>query len=210
MATKKTKERAYRRLSATEWAEARSLYELGTATVDEIAVKFGVRRDTISKKFAKEGVKKGSRAAEHAEKISETVAAAAAKTAAEATVLSAKRIIETKDTYFRAFDWLTKLSVKTVQDAISGGRGVESAMPALKTFEKLTNILTSHRQEKYALLGLDKDEVPDGDLPTLLVEEISDGEARDMAQKKGLNFDDPFDAMPEEQISEEGDAGTDE
>jgi hypothetical protein len=65
--------RKYKRLSASEWAEARARWEAGNSTLEELGDHYGVSRRGLQSHFRKHGVIRGAAGAELARAIKETV-----------------------------------------------------------------------------------------------------------------------------------------
>lgn len=195
-------------MTPAEWAEACRLWERGLATLEELEAKYGIRGDTLSKKFKKAGVEKGAKADEHAQEVADRVAEETADQAAAELIEHQKRVRDTRDTYYKLHDFLTKLQVKKIQDATRNGVPLDSIGAELKALKIASETLEINRRAKWEILGLDKEQIDSDDLPELVVEEISDEDAREMQAAKGVDFEMvDLDAMLKEQEDDVNDGG---
>jgi hypothetical protein len=159
-----------KRLSASEKAEAITLWKLGETTLDELATKFGRNRLTFLRLFNEEGVTKGEAQQAHEKKVAEAVEAAAIGDVAEV----AKRVKETKEDHYKMSQMLSKLVWQLIVDCKKSNKPFLSISGELKALRYASAILKSTREERYALLGLNKEETgEDKDPEDLVIREIS-------------------------------------
>lgn len=153
------------RLTDAEWERVKALWESGTVKLRELAEEFGVRIDSLQKRLKAEGVVKGARAYEQGEAVREKV-----KSDAERQV---ERIGHTKEQHYQYTEALAKLTMQTVLDARSGHKSFGSVDADLAALGKAMKVIALARQERYALLGLDKEDANPDELPELLVSELT-------------------------------------
>lgn len=168
------------RLTPRQWAEAEALWEAGEVTLDDLAAKFSRDRSAFVRYFKKHGITKGSKAAERKEEVKEAVAAAAID---EATVL-ANRIRETKEDHYKMSSALAKLVWAEVLTAKKDSRPFAAIKDNLKALDNAMNVLMKARQERFAILGLDKDDYVDEDgLPELVISELTAAQIEELRNR---------------------------
>lgn len=167
------------RMTGADFAEARELYELGKATLGELADTYGVSRQALSKRFKAAGVVKDSRKDEIA-----AVASSAAKSATGASVTAtverftdrrADWIEETRINGFQALKQTQMIARKLVLDAVKAGNPVSSVDDDLKAMGRLNKILVDNIAASLDLLQA-HEHVDEEDLPTLVIEDLTDEE----------------------------------
>ena len=168
------------RLTPRQWAEAEALWEAGEVTLDDLAAKFSRDRSAFVRYFKKHGITKGSKAAERKEEVKEAVAAAAID---EATVL-ANRIRETKEDHYKMSSARAKLVWGEVLTAKKDSRPFAAIKDNLKALDNAMNVLMKARQERFAILGLDKDDYVDEDgLPELVISELTAAQIEELRNR---------------------------
>jgi hypothetical protein len=167
VAAPKTK---HARLTPKQWAEAEALWESGEVTLEDLAARFGKHRSAFSAHFKAKGIEKGKKKEEHKAAVKEEVTKAAID---DATVLAA-RIKETKEEHYKMAAGLAKLSWNEILLAKSEGRAVSTALNNLKALDAAMTVLKKAREERWAVLGLDRDDAMDEDgLPDLVISELT-------------------------------------
>lgn len=201
----------YARLTPKQWAEAEALWESGEVTLDDLAARFGKDRSTFVNRFNKIGITKGSKREETKQRVAEEVAKQAIS---DATVLAA-RIKETKEEHYKMSAALAKLTWAEILEVKKTGAPFSSAMNNLKALDNAMNVLKKAREERYAVLGLDRDDhVDENGLPELVISELTaeQVEALRSRDEEDLDLpavqtgDEPADQTTgEDDIVEEGD-----
>lgn len=180
-----------KRLSQKQWAEAESLWELGQVTLAELSEKYGKHQSLFWKHFSKRGIKKGSKAEVMKDRIHE----AAVNAATEDMKLLQARIRETKDEHYKMAQALAKLTWSEVLTAKQSGTPFGAKLNDLRALDSAMNVLAKARQERYAVLGLDKDDFVDEEgLPELVISELTQEQiellnARDASEELELDMD---------------------
>lgn len=194
---KTPEDKKFVRMTPKEWAKAEVLWRSGEMTAEQIGAKFGKEATTIKKHFAKRGVRYGSNAEEIRKKAQEENTAAAL----EEVSLVTQRIRETKEEHYKMSSAIAKLTWTEVLQARQNKTPYAAIIGNLKALETAANVLAKTRAERYAVLGLDKDDNQDADLlPTLLVQELTEEQVESL---RNMQDKEEFD-MSIEEISEEG------
>lgn len=177
-----------------QWAEAEALWELGEATRDEIAKKLDVSPTAVSLHMKKRGVVRGSKAEEHRKRIAEQVTDAASADAA----IYAQRIKETKDEHYKMSAHLARLAWEELSKCKKDGSPLSVAQSNLKAIEAAVNVISKARQERWAILGLDRpDAVDTNELPALVIEELTADQIEDLRNRDFNDFQEELVEMPE-------------
>lgn len=174
-------------LTPAQWAEIVMLWELGEVKADELVARFGISLSGIKKGLQSRGVTRGSRAHEVAARVKETVLAARGEDSLTEEQERQKRI---KDTRSQHYDWAKMLGQQVVGAYIKAqkdGRPFESEFGNIKTLRMGLAALEIARKERFAVLNAD-DDMGEGELPTLPMEDLSDHEIGEM-QKTDDNED---------------------
>ncbi|PZR92262.1 MAG: hypothetical protein DI537_13830 [Stutzerimonas stutzeri] len=197
-----------RRLSDAEFAEAKELYELGQLGLVELADKYGVSRQALSKRLRGAGAVKSSRAHEIAAAASAAAKGAAASSAAAVAERFADRraewIEETRLEGVNALKQARLLARKIVAEQVKkASTGIAAPMAAidddLKAVQRFNKILIDNIGEALRILKADE-HVEEEDLPGLRIEDLTDAEILEHHKQTGAL---PEDATIEDMLSEE-------
>lgn len=193
----KSEERKTSRLTAAEWKECETLYELGKAKIADLAMRFGVTPSAISQHFKKNKIVYGSRADEVAEIVTKTVKESTEKTTRRFAEKQSERAEEAKERAYQISAALRAILSKTLLDfAKSGGT---TALPDLRNIRVAQQIAAINRREIYDILGVEQ-QVDNDDLPVLPLQDLSQDEIDKMNEENdefGLE-----DAVDESEINE--------
>jgi AcrR family transcriptional regulator len=209
VAAPKTK---HARLTPKQWAEAEALWESGEVTLEDLAARFGKHRTAFHKHFTAKGIKRGAKKAEHAAAVKEAVTTAAID---DATILAA-RIRETKEEHYKMASGLAKLSWNEILTAKQEGRPVATALNNLKALDAAMSVLKKAREERWAVLGLDRDDAMDEDgLPDLVISELTADQIEALRSRdedddlripeSDTTLDEELEGLDDDDIIEEGD-----
>ena len=189
-------------LSPKRWAEARALWESGEVTLTMLSEKFDVTRATLQRHFTLRGCKKGSKSHEHEKKVAEEIA----KNAVDDASVIAARIRETKEEHYKMASGLAKLTWNEVLQAKKAGSPIATAMNNLKALESAMNVLKKAREERFAVLGLDREDYVDQEgLPELVISELTADQIEVLRRKQAS--DDLGDIEEDDVTEEDGDVG---
>lgn len=168
---KKASEKPRRRMTPAQWAEARAMWASGEFTAEQIAEKFGVARETLSRRFKKDGVKKGQSA------IDKRVEAEIIEKATKNVDKWAERAEQARESFYKTYEMLHKMTVKTIGDAHRGA-GLFSAQPDLKALQMAASVMDRVRLNQWAVIGLDKESADEEEIPELLIRELTPDEVQ--------------------------------
>jgi len=178
-----------KRLTPDEWKKITLLWEYGNHTLAELSERFGIRPDSIHKKLSNAGTVKGSRAHEAAATATSALEDEMAKQAAENT----KRIITTRNDHYRFAEAITKMVMQELINANNTKAAFSTKDANLSALNKAAKTLEVLRKERYALLGLDKEDGDPDDMDELIITELSPEQIESMqAQMRNIEFEDPL------------------
>lgn len=170
-----------KRMTPKDWAEAIALWEYGEVTLEELSEKYGLAKETFSRRFTKEGAVKGRLADEHEEKVREKIS----KKMVADTVTTIERQKMAKEDFYNNSIALSKLSMHEIVNAKKAKIPLGGTLAALKAIEKAAQIQKICKDNIWMILGLDKDEDVDlDDLPDLPITEMSAREIEEMHQRQ--------------------------
>lgn len=191
MTTKKMEEEkttvkpSRKRLSPKQWAEAEALWESGEFTLVDLSRKFGITTNSIYAHMKKVGIEKGAKAAKHKAKVAEEVTKAATE---DATILAA-RVRETKEEHYKMATGIAKLTWAEVLTAKQNNVPMATIANNVKALDNAMTVLAKARVERFAVLGLDKDNDNDDDgLPELLISELTADQIEELRNRDFNEF----------------------
>jgi predicted XRE-type DNA-binding protein len=188
------------------WAEVEALYAAGELSQEQISVKLGITREAVSRHMTKKKIVGGSKAAELA---AATKAAVNEAIVTDASILAA-RIKETKDNHYQMASGLAKLVWNEILVAKKNGTAVGAIYPNIKSLQTAINALKQCREERFAVLGLDRpDAMDNSDLPELVVSELTEAQVEQLRLGQAQEMSDdpePAMALPESDLVSEGGA----
>jgi transposase-like protein len=194
-----------KRLTDAEWAQVKTIWELGTMSLQEIADKYGVARQTLWRRLKDAGIERGSRAHESAQPIEDE--------AARIAQITAKRVTETRESHYSFAEALSKMVMDAVLRARKEGRAISSADPDLAALNKAIKGLEVLRKERYAILGLDREDGDPNEEPELLISEMTPEmiqSVQDQLSRTADNMADIDDLLNDIEIIEESDEDGDQ
>jgi hypothetical protein len=153
------------RLTDQQWAEICDLYETDKAGVVELAKKYGVSRQNLTKRFKTEGIIRGSR-----------VPGASSEPDVERFADSRGRWIEeARVSGHNSLKQANMLTRKIVIDHLKAGGKMEAIDADLMAAQRYNKILVDNLAATLKLLGAD-DYVDEDDLPELHIEDLTQEE----------------------------------
>lgn len=190
------------RITPKRWAEAEALWESGEFTLSELGRKFNCSEQNMHVHMKRKGIKRGAKAEEHKKLVSAAVTAASID---DATVL-AGRIRETKEEHYKMSAGLAKLAWAEILKAKQDGSPVSVAMNNLKALDAAMNVMSKARAERWAVLGLDRDDYVDEEgLPELVISELTAEQIETLQSRSFGGIDDlPGDVIQGDEVIEEG------
>ena len=168
--------RKYVKLTSEAWAEIDAQWELGEATLPELADRYGVSTRTLQSHFEKNGVAKGTKGREIALGVKAEIFSRAADNMKDIARLAGE---SKQRAYVNALaiesllmEQLTMAASKPA-DAYRTATTIKSLALAAQTTERLLGI-------KSKALGLDRNELLAEELPEFKIKYITDEEALEM------------------------------
>jgi len=179
-------------LTPREWAEIEELWMLGDITLNELGERYGVNPSYLSRKLAERGIKKGSKKGEAIERVREAVAAQQAEKTAE----TLRKIEETKKEHYEYARTLGKLAFTLVAQRVKAGQPISLAKDDIRTVKEAMIALQIARNERWAILGLDKDDTQGEELTQLVIHEMTREEIEELrAHQRAQRLEDDIDEI---------------
>ena len=172
-----------KRLTPRQWAEAEALWGAGEITLPQLCAKYGLQKSAFTRHFNKIGLKKGDKAKD----IRAAAEDAVNKAAKEEAALLAQRIRETKEEHYKMAAGLAKLTWAEIVQAKANATPFGAIINNVKALELAMNALKKAREERYACLGLDKDDYVDEEaLPDLVIQELTPEQIEQLRERDRL------------------------
>lgn len=164
------------RMSEEDFQSAREEFEFGRSGVVDLADKYGVTRQAISRRFKRIGAIKGSRAHE----LVTPASSGASQPAPEPVVerFSARRsdwIEETRVTGYNALKQAQMIARRTMLEALKAKKLPSAIDDDMRAIQRFNKILCDNVSATLSLLNAD-DNIDDDDLPILTIEDLTDEE----------------------------------
>lgn len=166
-------------LSSSQWVEAKTLWETGDYRLEDLSERFNVRKETLSRRFKKDGVIKGAKS------ISENLREAIQSERSDSVLITQQRIRETNEEHYKFDRQLNMLAQKEIITAVQEHQSPAMALPGLKAIEKAMQISRGTMANRRLNLGMDKEDTDDDDLPTLTIRNLTDEMARQIMKNAG-------------------------
>jgi DNA-binding MarR family transcriptional regulator len=174
-----------KRMTDSEFQTARELYELGKATIAELAKEFGVTRQALSKRFSDLGIVKASRAHELT-----TAAVAAEKVVLERFAEKRAELIEeTRMTGFQALKQARMIAQRIAIDQLKKSAPLGDVDADLRAASRLNKIVIDNIDAALRLLNADE-HIDEVDLPVLTIEDLTNQDILDHHKSTGALDDD--------------------
>ncbi|MFM0095665.1 hypothetical protein PQQ87_08630 [Paraburkholderia nemoris] len=172
-----------KRLTPRQWAEAEALWAAGDITLSGLCEKYGLQKAAFVRHFQKAGIKKGDKAGD----IRAAAEDAVNKAAKEEAALLAQRIRETKEEHYKMAAGLAKLTWAEIIKAKQENTPFGAIINNVKSLELAMNALKKAREERYACLGLDRDDYVDEEaLPDLVIQELTPEQIEHLRERDAL------------------------
>lgn len=188
-----------KRLTESEFAQVKAMWELGTATLQEMSDQFGITIAALHRRLKRAGVERGSRAHEAAKGVEDTVQDTARK--------NTQRVTETKEQHYRYAEAIAQMTMQTIVQARKAGKAIATSDGDLSALNKAARTLEIVRRERYTVLGLDSDDGDPTETDELLISEMTDEQIAQLNQKSvdASANSDGVDALIESiEVTEEG------
>lgn len=167
-------------LTPKEWAKIDALWESGEVTYADLIKRFDRNLSTFERHFRKHGIKKGAARERIKDRVSKELESAEVS---EAQVM-AKRIRETKEEHYRMATALGRLTWAEILEAKKNKVPMATALNNLKALNAAIVNLKVVREERYAVLGLDRDDAVDPDqIPELIISELTEDQIKALRER---------------------------
>lgn len=171
MSEKDSKEKKVR-LTAADWATIEEMWASGTVTLEQLAEQFLVNPSFLSRELSKRGVKKGIKSKELAAAATEKVR----ETLVDVHAQKMKRVAETKDEHYQFAQTLAKLTFQIIANKVKNKQSIHGARDDIRTIKDAMTAISIARDERFRVLGLDRDENTGDEIPALIVTEMTAAE----------------------------------
>jgi AcrR family transcriptional regulator len=163
-----------KRLTAAQWTEICTLWELGEVKIDELAKRFDVSRQSIMRHFKKNGIVRNSRKSD----VRTAIVAGVASATTSAVIANfadkrKQRIEDTREAHYQAADYLSRLTNKLITDALRASKPVSSIKEDIKALRMASAIQEQSFRIRIDVLNADQ-EIDENELPTLTIEDLTD------------------------------------
>lgn len=182
------------RLTPSQWREIELLWESGEVTLKDLSRRYGKHEDTFTNHFRKHGIKRGARADE-LRKIAEQAAKEQARD--EASIIS-ERIRKTKESHYKMSEAIGNLVFSEVLNVRKDKSRYREIQQDLKALFIAMDTLKKVREERWVVLGLDKDAVDEDALPELVMSTMTPEQVE--ALRKAQQEDDELIGMDDDQL----------
>ncbi|MEH6717536.1 MAG: hypothetical protein V7704_01545 [Aurantimonas endophytica] len=161
--------RRYARLTPATWAEIRSHWEVGEATLVELSERYGASTRALQMHFAKHDTLKGSKAAA----LAQAVQARVLEDELPDGDLLVERAKTSRERAYRNASTIEDLVMSQLAHAQASPEAAFKAGAALKALSLAAGTLERLFGLKSAALGLDNDPTDGRELPKLILEDIT-------------------------------------
>lgn len=164
------------RLTPGQWREAETLWESGEVTLRQLSERYGKTIETFKNHFAKYGVKKGVRK-EELRKVAQEAAREQARN--DAKIIS-ERIKDTKDSHYKMAKHIAELTYNEILRVKQESGQFRSIKMDIQALLLAAETLKKVREERWVVLGLDKDVVDEDALPELVMSTMTEEQVQEL------------------------------
>jgi transposase-like protein len=168
-----------KRLSASDWATAVTLYQLGEKNIRELAEDFEVTPSAIRKGLAARGVEKNSKVGDVVNQVADEALAKRVAKVGQANLLV--------DNYAKYFDVIAKLTIKKISEAEKAG-SVATANAEIIVLKNAVSIIQTTRGELWSVLDIEDLLGENAELPDLNVGEYTPDELESIREANEESF----------------------
>lgn len=172
------------RLSKKDWEEISTLWELGEIKLSEICRRWKISKQAVIRYFKRNGIVQNSRKSEVKTAVIAGVAAATAAAAVPTFADKRKqRIEETRESHYQAADYLTKLTTKTLIDAVRDKKPLASVREDLKALRYASAIHETMLRIRLDVLNA-HDEIDEVEMPSFQIVDLTDKDIEELRAKQ--------------------------
>jgi hypothetical protein len=168
MTEKEPKEKKSR-LTPADWATIEEMWASGAVTLEALSEQFLVNPTFLSRELSRRGIKKGVKSRELAAAATEKVK----ETLVDVHAQKMKRVAETKDEHYQFAQTLAKLTFQIIANKVKNKQSVSSVRDEIRTIKDAMMAIAIARDERFRVLGLDRDENTGDEIPALIVTEMT-------------------------------------
>lgn len=169
-----------RRLTPREYATAKTMWQSGDYALSEIAEKVGVSAAALSRRFKRDGVKRGS----YADKTAAAVQKSIERTAAAQAEELAAYAHDLKTNALKAIDLFNKKAYSDVARAIKDNKPVGERLTDLKALEVASKIIASNYATGANILGLDRELDETEQLSELRIKLMTEDDVKELREQQ--------------------------
>ncbi|ACK86129.1 hypothetical protein [Methylorubrum extorquens] len=196
--------RRYVKLTEAEWAEAEAAWASGSASLPELAHRFGVTERGLQARFAKLGLEKGATAKALAAKVNARVKK---EVEAQADTTTERALTIREATYGHACKIETMI-LDNLEAAAADPDRIYTAAASVKMLTNAAAALERLHTLKRNALGITDDDMNADEVPVLVIKNLSDIEVASIRQRQ--SDEDEFDNDSIEGEDEGAEASEDE
>lgn len=187
--------RKYVQLDEAEWAEVEALWSFGSATLPEIAHRFGISERGLQAHFVKRGIAKG----QSAKALAAQVVARVQREQADAADTLTARALAIRETTFDHADKIERMIVERLDAAAADPAQTYAAAAAVKMLGNAAAALERLHTLKRSALGITEDDMNSDEVPSLVIRNLTDANIIEMrrrqAEEDELDGDIPDDGL---------------
>jgi hypothetical protein len=185
-------------LTKFDYYQAKELFEMGAMKLDDLAKRYNVDKQSLSLRFSRDGIIEGIR-------LNEAMRHEPAALDDDIDIIMA-RAKDTKDEHYKWSTLLSKLAMRKIHKAETGENGYdyETAEQEIRTISLAMKVTGEGRKERYAVLGLDKEDLLTNDLPELEISEMTEAEVIGVKREQVKKLQDTGGLAHDMVIDEEG------
>lgn len=177
------------RIPEDKWIEMETAYELGVTTQGDLAAKYGVSRQSISRRFKRRGITSGSKASQIAAAATAAATAVAAKRASEFAEKRADMVEQTRMEGYNTIRIAGQLMTKLISDTRASSHSLATIQDDLKVLVRYQDAwIRGTRARLKDILNADA-LVDEATLPSLVIDDITQAEI-DKIQRGDEDSDD--------------------
>lgn len=188
------KKKATKKLTPEQYAKAKSMWASGHYTLKAISERFNISIQALQKRFARDGITKGMSAEKHAKAVEKAMEKSIVNEAEE----TARLIREEKETALKLSEQLKKRTFFEIAKTSKEGLPLAAAESNLKVIALAHKILDSSYSLSSRILGIDRIDAADQDMPVLRIEEMTADDIEEVRQAQREQMD----ALVEGDLSE--------
>ncbi len=169
-----------KRLNGREYARAKTMYQSGEYSLQEISNEVGVSASALAKRFKRDGVTKGS----DATRVSAAVKRAIEKTSAAQAEELAQAAHDLKMQALKAIRLFNHKAYNDVATSIRDNKPLAEKLNDLKALETASKVIGANYSTGARILGLDK-EIDIGDqLPELQIQIMTENDVQELRERQ--------------------------